>query len=151
MGTYHVTESAEMNLPANIVYGVISDYEVGHPAILPTSFITSVKVLKGGRGAGTAIEVVTAARLGERTLTMDISEPEPGQILEEKIRENGSITRFIVESLGDDRCRVTFDTNGKTEAGFRGAVEALLSPMLLRPIYREEMKLLEAYARRLVS
>lgn len=39
------------------VYAVIADYEEGHHAILPKEYFSSMKVLKGGQGTGTVIEV----------------------------------------------------------------------------------------------
>ncbi len=149
VSTYRIKESAEINAPASVAYNVIADYEVGHPAILPKTFISTVTVFEGGHGAGTVIAVQTAPRLGNRTLTMEISEPEPGKILQEDIRENGTSSRFIVEPLGESRCRVTFDTHGKTDSGLRGWVEAMLSPLLLRPIYKEELKLLDQYVQQM--
>ena len=46
-----------MNAPAAKVYEVLSDYQEGHPAILPRKYFIDLTVEEGGRGAGTVFLV----------------------------------------------------------------------------------------------
>jgi hypothetical protein len=77
MRTIRATGTARIDAPATAVYGIIADYHVGHPSILPGAFQNLV-VEEGGVGAGTRIrfEVKIGGQL--RKLRAVITEPDPG-------------------------------------------------------------------------
>ena len=52
MRTIRVTGIARIDAPAAKVYGILADYHVGHPSILPPAFRNLI-VEEGGVGAGT--------------------------------------------------------------------------------------------------
>jgi hypothetical protein len=83
-----------------------------------------------------------------------ITEPEPGRLLVESDLDRDSVTRFRVEPLdaadGKSRSRVTISTRWSTP-GLRGWVERLLAPPMLERMYAEELRNLEAAARRAVA
>ena len=57
MSTIHVEVSDVIKARPEQVYAVLSDYRMGHPAILPKPYFTSLTVDEGGQGAGTRIQV----------------------------------------------------------------------------------------------
>lgn len=140
-------ESREFAGQAAAVYAILADYEEGHPAILPRGYFTHLEVEKGGRGDGTVIRY--GLKLGGRVneVTADVSEPSPGRVLAERVRdERGTLTTFTVDPLVDGRVRVTIATSWKA-TGVRGWIERVFAPLLLRRIFREELANLEARVR----
>ncbi|HLU26363.1 MAG TPA: SRPBCC family protein [Longimicrobiales bacterium] len=132
-------ESAEFDGAAEVVYGILADYRQGHPSILPKPYFTHLHVEEGGRGAGTVIRM--GMRIGGKyqEAVADISEPEPGRVLEERIRDQrGTTTTFIVEPTGPGRVRVTIRTTWEV-SGVAGLIERLLAPGMLRRVYRAEL------------
>jgi hypothetical protein len=132
--------SADVPAPAARVYDIIADYVNGHPRIVPPEYFGRLTVLRGGRGAGTAIEFEMKA-FGRVTLaTAEVTEPRPGIELRETL-DSGIVTTFLVEALGPDRSRVTIDTTYE-KTGLRGILEGLMAPPYLRKVYAAELALL---------
>jgi hypothetical protein len=138
------TASALVPAPPETVYAILADYRSGHPRILPPKYFSSLKVERGGIGAGTLIRFRLHGFGPPREVRAEVTEPEPGRVLEERDAETGAVTRFTVERDGP-RCRVTITTAWSTP-GFRGHVERLLAPPLLRRVYAEELARLAAVA-----
>jgi len=132
-------------VPAEDAYGILADYEVGHPAILPRPPFGALRVLKGGRGAGTEIVVEMTALGRTQSLRAVVSEPEPGRLLVERYPDTGATTSFRVEPLGPSRCEVTIETDWQAPAP-RGWIERMLAPRLLRRTYDRELQNLEVRA-----
>ena len=144
MRTIRAIGIARIDAPASKVYGIIADYHVGHPSILPPTFRNLV-VESGGVGAGTRIrfQMKIGGRL--RTLRAAITEPEPGRVLVESDLDGGGITTFTVTPLGNDACQVHILTEW-TSGGLRGWVESFLAPRMLEPLYRKELEILQRVA-----
>jgi hypothetical protein len=146
MATLRATGERVIDAPAGAVYRIIADYHVGHPAILPRQFFPSLEVEEGGTGAGTRVRFAVRAFGQTREVRARIEEPEPGRVLLERvIDERSTVTRFIVDPRGPDRCRVTIVTEW-TSHGVRAWVERLLAPRMLRRMYDAELETLAAYA-----
>lgn len=130
------------------IYAVLSDYRVGHPAILPKPYFTDLTVEEGGKGDGTIIRVQMKVMGLERVYRMAVSEPEPGRVLAEVDDSAGVFTTFTIEPLnGGKRSRVTIATKTKASRGIMGFMEKLLNPPITRRIYRKELKQLADYLR----
>jgi hypothetical protein len=143
-----VSATATIRAPRQRVYDTIANYHSGHPRILPRQF-SGLTVERGGVGAGTVIRF-NMTLLG-RTMTSraEITEPEPGHMLVETIPETGTVTTFLVdpgETASDSV--VTIRTEIPVRRGIAGAIERFLTTRLLRPVYVEEMRLLEDVAAR---
>jgi len=140
-----VSKSAEINAPADRLYGIIADYHNGHPRILPPAF-TGLVVEAGGIGAGTRIRV--GMRVFGRVMTFpaEISEPVPGRVLVERnLGDRPSVTTFTVDRLEASRSRVTIATELPVRGGIAGRLERFLTKRFLEPIYGAELaKLAEA-------
>jgi hypothetical protein len=143
MGSYSIAVAREVGAPADSVYGLLADYERGHPSILPKPWFEGLDVEEGGRGAGTRIRVRMKA-LGRRTeLRMKVREPEPGRVLVEEDEENGVVTTFTVDPLqGGSGCRVEFSTTWRSGPGILARLEGVVVRAVARRIYRAELELL---------
>lgn len=144
MRTIRVTGIARVDAPAAKVYGIIADYHVGHPSILPPAFRNLV-VEEGGVGAGTRIRFELKIGGQLRKLRAVITEPDPGRVLVESDPDRGGATTFTVTPLGDSLCQVHILTEW-TSGGLRGWVESYLAPRMLEPLYREELEILQRVA-----
>jgi hypothetical protein len=146
--TAHASATARIDAPAREVYDVFADYRDGHPHVLPRQFFSSLEVLSGGRGAGTRIRVGTRLLGVEKTFDMTVTEPEPGRVLLETDPVTGLETAFLVEPIGDsERSQVTIATTWQPRSGLAGRIERVVTPPLLRWVYRKELAQLSAFLR----
>lgn len=146
MARVRVSAERTIPAPAETVYALLADYRDGHPSILPPAF-SDFAVLEGGRGAGTRIHFKLT--LGGRTQETEgaVAEPEPGRVLTESYPRDNSVTTFSVGPEGD-ASRLRIETAWDSRPGIAGFIERLLAPRLLRPLYRDELDRIEAWARR---
>jgi Polyketide cyclase / dehydrase and lipid transport len=131
--------SRSIPAPPEAVYRILADYHEGHPGILPRPPFGDLVVEQGGVGAGTVIRFDMTSFGQRRTSRAEITEPEPG-ILVETAPENGLATTFTVAPSGTG-CVVTIDTVWTTP-GLRGWIERLMAPSYLRKVYAAELELL---------
>jgi hypothetical protein len=145
MPRIEASASALIPAPAPIVYGIIADYEEGHPAILPRRVFQNLTVVEGGTGAGTRIAFRVRSWGATRDVRARITEPEPGRRLVETL-EDGTETAFTVAPEADGRSsRVTIATSYQ-RPGLRGRLEGLLAPRFLRAVYSAELRTLAEVA-----
>jgi hypothetical protein len=129
------------------VYGVIADYRVSHPAILPKAF-TELVVEQGGYGAGTVLHGAVQVWGRSYPFHQIVSEPEPGRVLQETDLETGQITQFIFEPLdGGRRTQLTIVSHFPPSPGLLGWLERWTKPAVVRRLYRQELAQLAAYLR----
>jgi len=143
MTTVDFSVSAELVGSPERAYDILADYHQGHPSILPAEHFPYLEVEEGGRGAGTVIRfgVKMAGRVQDAVA--DVSEPEPGRVLVERVRDaRGTVTTFTTEAAGAERVRVTIRSTW-TARGLLAPLERWMAPRLLRPIYRQELENLE--------
>ncbi len=136
------------------VYATIADYHKGHPSILPRKNLYDLQVEQGGYGAGTIIRFKARILGVEQSFHHRVSEPEPGRVLVEQDIEPGQnvTTAFTVTPLENgQKSQVEICTTLNASPGLRGLVERLLVPLTNPPIYRKELKLLEAVAQQRAS
>lgn len=135
--------SASAIIPARRerVYSLISNYNDGHPRILPRQF-SSLVVEQGGIGAGTVIRFQMSVFGRKQTFRAAITEPEPGRVLvETDLDSNGAVTTFTVSPGGAPAdSQVTVSTELPVRTGFLGKIEKTLTTLLLRPIYVKELE-----------
>ncbi len=142
--TFEVAANRRIDAPAAAVYAVFADYREAHPRILPRSFFTGLTVERGGVGAGTVLRV--SGRFGGRTRTLrgEVTEPEPG-LLVETYPEARSVTSFRVEpEPGGGACRVTISSRFHRGRGPAGWLQETMVRRLLRRVYAEELDLVAA-------
>ena len=142
MAVYTVSASAHIDAPPERVYGIIADYRVGHPSILPKPFRNFV-VEQGGTGAGTIVRFDVHAYGTVTKCRAIVTEPEPGRILVEKnVEPTESVTTFTVVAGANGGTDVTFVTEAQSRDGVAGAIERFMSRRFLKKLYAEELQLL---------
>ena len=144
---YSVGATARVEAPAAQVYGILADYRGGHPHILPKQF-TSLTVERGGTGAGTVFRCEMRVLGQKQAFRAAVTEPQPGRVLVETIIEGDPlVTTFTVIPSDDGRaCDVTISSVIDRKPGLRGMIERFLSPRILEPMYRDELRILNEYA-----
>ena len=136
------------------IYATIADYHEGHPSILPRKKLYDLQVEQGGYGAGTIIRFKARILGVEQAFHHRVSEPEPGRVLVEQDIEPGQnvTTTFTVTPLENGKkAQVEICTTLDASPGLRGLAERLVLSLANPPIYRKELKLLEAVARQRAS
>jgi hypothetical protein len=146
MRTIHVEASHTINARPEVIYAILSDYRVGHPAILPKPYFSDITLLKGGQGAGTEITFTVDVFGTKRVFNQIVTEPEPGRVLMEAERDGTVATRFIVDSLnGGTQSHVTISTEIRSSSGLAGMMERIMVPLLNRYLYNKELHQLADY------
>jgi len=142
-----ISAAAERTIdaPAAHVYRVIRDFRQHHPNFLPPQF-SDFEIETGGMGAGTVhrFRMTLAGRTTDYRVR--VGEPQPGRMLIESDASRRMLTTFTVDPEPYGRTRIRIHTRWYTD-GFAGFVERLVAPRLLARVYREELRLLDRYAR----
>jgi hypothetical protein len=145
MSKVRISAERLIDAPADVVYTCIADYQHHHrpsPGFLPSAFHDQ-QIIRGGFGDGTLIRFSMTLAGRARTLTTEITEPEPGRVLVESDAQVRTV--FTVEPVGR-QCRVRFDTVMQAR-GLEGIMLRLFARRLLEPLYADEQARLEDYAR----
>jgi hypothetical protein len=145
MSAHQFSASSLIAAPPRLVYDIIADYRDGHPRILPRPPFVSLDVEQGGRGEGTVIRVGMRVLGRTSSFRAVVTEPEPGRMLVET-NDNGMTTTFTVEPRDEGRHAFVTFTTELTRGGLQGALERLLVPRLMLPVYRRELAQLAALA-----
>ena len=145
MARIAVSAEGTVEAPADTVYRYIADMREHHPRFLPPAF-SDFRVESGGVGAGTILRYKLSAGGRTREYRTKIAEPEPGRVLTESDTGSSAVTTFTVSSQGPAslvQISGTWDGAG----GIGGLFERIFAPRVLRAIYTDELKRLDAYAR----
>ena len=151
MARIHVRVSDTLNARPEDVYATIADYRNGHPCIVPKENFSDLQVEQGGYGEGTVIRFKVRVLGVERVMHHRVTEPEPGRVLVEQDIEapqNVATTFTVTPVENGQKSHVEISTIIAPSPGLQGIVERLVVPMANTPIYRKELKLLEAVAQK---
>ena len=116
-----------------------------HPRFLPSAF-SDFRVESGGVGAGTVTRFRMTAGGRTREYQMTVAEPEPGRVLTESDAASSAVASFTVTPR-DGASLVRISTTWDGAGGIGGLFERMFAPRVLRAIYTDELKRLDAYAR----
>ena len=140
-----VSAEGTVEAPADTVYRYIADMREHHPRFLPPAF-SGFRVESGGVGAGTVTRFTLTAGGRTREYRTMIAEPEPGRVLTESDTGSSAVTTFTVSPQGAaSLVQITSAWDGAGRIG--GLFERIFAPRVLRAIYTDELKRLDAYAR----
>jgi uncharacterized protein YndB with AHSA1/START domain len=140
-----VSAEGTVDAPAETVYRYIADMREHHPRFLPPAF-SDFQVESGGVGAGTITRFKVTAGGRTREFRTKVAEPEPGRILTESDTNSSSVTTFTVSPHGTASL-VRISTSWDGAGGIGGVFERVFAPGVMRAIYADELKRLDAYAR----
>jgi uncharacterized protein YndB with AHSA1/START domain len=136
---------ATVDAPVDTVYRYLADMRDHHPHFLPPAF-SDFEVESGGVGAGTVTRFKLTAGGRIREYRMKVAEPEPGRVLTESDMNSSAVTTFTV-SPGGGASLVRISTAWDGAGGIGGVFERMFAPRVLRAIYADELRRLDAYAR----
>ena len=145
MARVDVSASRAIAAPPAVVYGIIADYNLGHPSILPPKWFGPLTVVEGGVGAGTRIRFSMKGMGPERPMEAVVAEPKPGRVLTETYPATGGVTTFTVDPVAGGTSMVTFHTTWEAR-GVVGLFERLAAPGFLRRVYKDELDQLQILA-----
>ena len=151
MRQIYVKADAVLDARPQDVYAAIADYRHGHPNIVPKESFFDLQVEQGGYGAGTVHSFKFKALGAVKTFRQRVSEPEPGRVLVEQdidTPQNTTTTFTVIPVEDGQKAHVEISTTMNPGAGLTGVIERMVVPMINRRVYRKELKLLEAFARR---
>jgi uncharacterized protein YndB with AHSA1/START domain len=148
MSKIQVQASRVINAPAQTLYNIMADYRVGHAAVLPKPSFKEMIVEKGGVGAGTTFRLRTEFMGQSFHYHMIVTEPQPGRLLVETDLDTGLSSRFTFEPLnGGSQTRMTIASEFVPGPGLKGVLERLLTPMMMRRVFTQELHNVAAYVR----
>ncbi len=133
--------------PPEDVFQYIADMKNHHPHFLPPAF-SEFQVVSGGVGVGTITTFRLTAGGRTRDFRMTVSEPEPGRRLVETDAKSTSVTTFIVDPAAGGMSKVSIGTEWHGASGIGGFFERMFAPRVMRSIYADELRRLDAYARK---
>ena len=145
MARIAVSAEGTVEAPADTVYRYIADMREHHPRFLPPAF-SDFRVESGGVGAGTILRYKLTAGGRTREYRTKIAEPEPGRVLTESDTASSAVTTFTVSPRGP-ASHVQISGTWDGAGGIGGLFERIFAPRVLRAIYTDELKRLDAYAR----
>jgi uncharacterized protein YndB with AHSA1/START domain len=145
MGVNSVRVQGPVRAPPADVFQYIADMKNHHPHFLPPAF-SDFEVLSGGVGAGTVTTFRFTAGGRTRDFRMTATEPEPGRRLVETDANSSSVTTFIVDPAPGGTSKVTIGTQWQGAGGIGGFFERMFAPRVMRSIYADELRRLDAYA-----
>jgi uncharacterized membrane protein len=145
MGRIVVSAEGTVDAPADTVYRYIADMREHHPHFLPPAF-SDFRVESGGVGAGTITRFKVSAGGRTREYRMKVAKPEPGRILTESDTGSSLVTTTTVSPRGGASL-VQISTAWDGAGGIGGVFERMFAPRVMRAIYADELKQLDAYAR----
>ncbi len=145
MGSHNIEKSMLINASPKDIYAIIADYRVGHQAILPREYFDSMIVEEGGFGAGTVIRLKLTVFGQKYTYHQRVTEPEPGHLLVETDINTDDSTKFIIEPVEAHWTRVTISADFALEKGFKGLMQRVFQPMIVRKMFTLELNNLKQY------
>ena len=146
MPPIEITYKAVIPASPAAVYAILADFHEGHPAILPKES-TSLTLREGGNGAGTVYDLEMEVMGVASAYRMHVSEPEPGRVMVEADEGGAVRTTITVEPADGGRAAaVTLHSAFRASAGLKGFMERLFQPLIVRRIYRKELRRLADYA-----
>jgi hypothetical protein len=146
MGLVSVSVEGAIGAPPADVFGYIADMTNHHPNFLPPAF-SDFEVVAGGVGAGTVTTFTFTAGGRTRDFRMTAAEPEPGRRLVETDANSTSVTTFVVDPAAGGTSKVAIGTEWQGASGIGGFFERMFAPRMMRSIYADELRRLDAYAR----
>src|SRR5262245_33666224 len=134
-----------VDAPAETVYRYLADMREHHPRFLPPAF-SDFRVESGGVGAGTVTRFKVTAGGRTREYRMQVAEPEPGRVITESDTGSSMVTTTTVSARdGGSLVRISSAWDGA--GGIGGLFERMFAPRVMRGLYADELRRLDAYAR----
>ena len=146
MNWIYVEATKVINARPADIYSVLSDYKVGHPAILPKPYFLSLEVEKGGVGEGTITRLHMKVMGKDYHYRQMVTEPEPGRVLVETDMETGQASWFTFDPVaGGSQTRLTISAKFPGQGGIVGVMEKFVHQLFTRKLFNTELDNIAAY------
>jgi hypothetical protein len=122
------------------------DQHISRPGLIARPAAQIKASCSYGVGAGTVTQFTMRAGGRTRQYRMMVAEPEPGRVLTESDTGSTAVTSFTVTPRNRTSL-VRISTAWEAVGGIGGLFERMFAPRVLRAIYTDELKRLDAYAR----
>lgn len=133
MGKVTATTERTIDAPPETVRALVADYSESRPKILTEQF-RDFEVTEGGKGAGTIAKwKLQATSKRVRDIAAEVSEPEPGMLVETDANST-MVTTWTIRELGEGS-RVRIETTWNGASGIGGFFEKTFAPKGLKRIY----------------
>ena len=138
MGQVTVAAERRIDRPPDEVFAALADYRNVRPRVL-TGHYRDYEVRDGGSGAGTRVHwILQPTRRRVRDCLVEVSEPEPGQLVERDVNSTLTTT-WTVQPLGEDASWVQVQTTWQGAGGIAGFFERTFAPAGMRRIHAETL------------
>jgi hypothetical protein len=142
MSEVQVIAEHGFSAPADTMRAAVADYAGARKDML-TEHFSDYEVREGGQGAGTVVHWrLQATKKRVRDCLMDVSEPQPGTLVEAD-RNSSMVSTWTVGEAGEGST-VRVVTTWQGAGGVGGFFERRFAPLGLRRIYDEMLGKLEA-------
>ncbi|GDY29538.1 SRPBCC family protein [Gandjariella thermophila] len=128
------------------VLAALADYAETRPRMLTDNY-REYEVREGGRGAGTRVHwKLQATKKRVRDCLVEVSEPEPGRLVE-RDTNSSMVTTWTVRPADGNRSTVHVETTWRGASGIGGFFERTFAPLGMRRIYDEVLGKLDTIVR----
>lgn len=136
MAQVTVTAERVVNGEPERVRAALADYAETRPKMLTENY-REYEVREGGRGAGTKVHwKLQATKKRVRDCLIEVSEPEPGRLVE-RDANSSMVTTWTVRPADGQRSTVQVETTWRGAGGIGGFFERTFAPLGMRRIYDE--------------
>jgi hypothetical protein len=118
------------------VWQLVADYANGRPKILPEAF-QDYRLEAGGMGAGTVVAYTLHAAKRERPYRLEVSEPQPGRVLEESDTTSSFTQTWTVEPAETGGTRLSLACSWSGAGGVGGFFEGIFAPKGVARLYEQ--------------
>lgn len=143
-----VTSSESSVIPASpeVVYKILADYHVAHPAILPKPYFSNLDIETGGIGLGTVFRLEMNVFGNKEIFKMKVIEATESVRIVEKDEIKQVLTTFdLSPEEGGQHCLLNITTTAPASPGLKGWLEGWMNPPITRMIFRKQLRLLAEY------
>jgi hypothetical protein len=128
------------------VFAALANYTDTRPKILTENY-RDYEVREGGQGAGTRVHwTLQATKKRVRDCLVEVSEPEPGRLVE-RDANSSMVTTWTVRPAEGGRSNVQVETTWRGAGGIGGFFERTFAPLGMRRIYDEVLGKLDGVVR----
>ncbi len=97
------TYERDLQYPCSLVYRVLADYSCNYHKVLPKCSVKYVVIMRGGKGLGTELRVLTRGLIKSGSFDFVVDEPDPGKVIVVRCRKNSIVISYRINRLGDSR------------------------------------------------
>lgn len=91
-----------LNFTSSLIYRVLADYSCNYYRILPKCSVKYVVIMRGGKGLGTELRILTTRWIKGGSFDFVVDEPDPGKIITVRCRRNNIVITYNITPVRTD-------------------------------------------------